>query len=552
MIFRFTNYYIVAAILSFNVSAAIAQDKVSSEIELRAVTSSPTDAITAARVLIVMKSPKPGLAPSAAFSSPANYIGNVLNTSAANVSAISDLPVVVAEVTADGLIELENDPRVAYVIPDTPMALPEIPTIVEQPAAVAPTALQFDGEGQTIAILDTGVDLNHEAFSGKNISEACFSSSQSQIYRLESLCPNSTNVSIVPGAGQNCDPKISGCDHGTHVASIALGNSSNYRGIAPLADLLAVQVFTKFRDPGVCAPAIECIRSFPSDQLKALTFVSENAQALSISAVNMSLGGGRHQTACDATSPLTSIVNGLANRGVPVAIASGNDAFFNAVASPGCISNAITVTATDESGELDTRYANVSGDVDIAARGTRVLGAIPGGKYARKTGTSMATPAVAGLLAIMNEIRPAVSASEINQVLNRSGDLVQDPRTGIAVPEMERDSVVANIEQLNNSIPVSATQPGLPPSLEDRTFANSQSIVVARTDNTGFSPLQRAEIEEIFRYSLVLQDRAGSIVINNPDGFTSAAISELRYVVGSNVEIFDNRLTNTFEGLTSE
>lgn len=543
--FRFVRFAAFAVLLGTLPIESVAQDKIFGNVDLRPDVSETSSPETAARVLVVMKSPKPGLAPSAAFSNPANYLNDSLGTVASNVSSISDLPVVVAEVTEEALNRLENDPKVAYVLPDIPIALPDLTTTVETLPDLLSAASFYLGEGETIAILDTGVDLQHVAFSGKQVFEACFSTNTSQVYRVESLCPGGTNVSLIPGAGAHCESSIKGCDHGTHVASIALGNSAKHRGIAPAADLMAVQVFTKFTDPDLCAPALECVRSFPSDQLRALKYLADNIEELGLSAVNISLGGDRYQTACDAVSPLTSTVNLLANRGVPVAIASGNDAFFNAVSSPGCVSSAITVTATGPSGEIDIRYANVSGEVDIAARGTRVVGAIPGGSYARKTGTSMATPAVAGLLALMDEIRPSITVGEINQILNRSGDLVSDPRTNTTIPAMNREETIRNIERMNIDLPVATDPVSGTIREQDRLFINSQSIAVA--SSIGFSFQQRQDIEALFRESLILQDSSGIITIFNPDGFTPLAIDELRNIAGSNSEIFENRAESPLE-----
>ena len=71
--------------------------------------------------------------------------------------------------------------------------------------------------GQTIAVLDTGVDKRHPFLSGKIVSEACYSTTNvgSQV---SSVCPGGVQESTAPGSGVPCDLSISGCYHGTHVA----------------------------------------------------------------------------------------------------------------------------------------------------------------------------------------------------------------------------------------------------------------------------------------------------------------------------------------------
>ena len=81
------------------------------------------------------------------------------------------------------------------------------------------------GAGQMVAILDTGVALGHAYFQGKIVEEACFSTSISAIGAF-SLCPNGQNTQLGNGAATPCSG-VSNCDHGTHVAGIAVGNGDN-------------------------------------------------------------------------------------------------------------------------------------------------------------------------------------------------------------------------------------------------------------------------------------------------------------------------------------
>jgi subtilisin family serine protease len=102
------------------------------------------------------------------------------------------------------------------------------------PLIQAPTmwANRFTGSGQTVAVLDTGVDSSHPFLGGRVTEEACYS--------LTSNCPNGSTTQTGPGSGVNCTYAASGCRHGTHVAGIAAGQGSNFSGVAKGADVMAV------------------------------------------------------------------------------------------------------------------------------------------------------------------------------------------------------------------------------------------------------------------------------------------------------------------------
>src|SRR5207253_815058 len=128
----------------------------------------------------------------------------------------------------------------------------------------------FDGTGQMIAVLDTGVDSAHPFLAGKVVEEACYSSSQPGL--SQSLCPSGANEQIGAGAATPCT--LIGCEHGTHVAGIAAGGSSDpshpFPGVAKGAELMAVQVFTSVIDAASCGGAAPCVGAFSSDIIAGL------------------------------------------------------------------------------------------------------------------------------------------------------------------------------------------------------------------------------------------------------------------------------------------
>lgn len=119
------------------------------------------------------------------------------------------------------------------------------------------------GNGVYVAVLDTGVKTNHEMFVGKNIIEACFSTTYGP-YQSTTVCPNGQNVQVGSGAAA---PNAG--DHGTHVAGIALGNNTSHSpgeplsGVAHGADLVAVQIFSRFDSFDICGGVPPVISLIP-------------------------------------------------------------------------------------------------------------------------------------------------------------------------------------------------------------------------------------------------------------------------------------------------
>lgn len=423
---------IVAAGLAWAASTAPAfgQSKLDARIE-RTLSE-----IGNARVLVMMTAPKLGEASSAAYREPAGFVADLLGERGRNVQRIVDLPVVVVETDRRGVADLVDDPHVAHVVADEP-APPLLGTSLKTLRVDDVHSAGVLGAGHAVAVLDTGVDYDHPFFGGKLLAEACFSTAASDVHSVRSLCGNGLNVDLTEGAGRDCG--LPGCDHGTHVAGIAVGaevsvDGGVISGVAPGAGLISIQVFTEFNDVRECgANGVPCIRSFPSDQLRALRHVRDLAAAHEIASVNMSLGSGYHDAACDSTNPLTDEMLTLRESGVPAVVASGNDGYYNAVNSPACISAAIAVGASSkETAALDSSYSNTSAAVDFLAPGTGIVSASAGG-YGRSTGTSMAAAHVAGLFALLRSRVPSASADGIESALRTTARRTTDPRTGLVL-----------------------------------------------------------------------------------------------------------------------
>lgn len=353
------------------------------------------------------------------------------------VDSIEGLPLTVLEVNAEQLEQLRDNDNVLSVVVDE-LAAPTLAQSIPLVEADDVHTAGFTGSGYGVAVLDTGVDLTHAAFAGKIVSQACYSTTSSANGGSTSLCPGGVAQSTANGSGDDCASSISGCGHGTHVAGIAAGNGGGVVGVARGAQIIAVKVFSRFNSAGTCAPrSAPCVLAYTSDQIKGLNRVLQLAQAgsLKIASANMSLGGGSNSSTCDSDSR-KSVIDQLRALGVATVIASGNDGFDNAVGAPGCISTAITVGSTTKSDVL-SGFSNSSSVIDLLAPGSSITSAQNGGGTTPKSGTSMATPHVAGAFALHKAKHPTDSVTTIENKLEAEGKSVSHPSTGLSRPRID-------------------------------------------------------------------------------------------------------------------
>ncbi|MEU6230751.1 S8 family serine peptidase [Streptomyces sp. NPDC047042] len=354
------------------------------------------------------------------------------------MQSFETLPVVTLEVDKTGLDQLRVQPGVVSVTEDVP-ARPTADDIPSTPdSATAAT-----GQGGTIAVLDTGVDTSHPYLKGRIVAEACFSPIVPDS-SATSLCPNGTAQQEGTGsANTGTGPclTVHGCDHGTHVAGIAAGNGANLTGApaagaAPGANIVAIQIFSQFNSEDFCGTPEDtpCVASFASAQLAGLEKVLQLKQAgTPIVAANLSLGSGRYTTACD-NDARKKVIDDLLTAGVATVVAAGNNAYDNAVTSPGCVSSAITIGSTTADDQLSA-FTNRGPLLDLFAPGNSILSSVPGGGYATKSGTSMAAPYVAGALAVLHQAFPDKSITSLESLLKTTGKPIT--YTGATTPRVD-------------------------------------------------------------------------------------------------------------------
>ena len=366
-----------------------------------------------------------------------------------NVKKYKNTPQMALLVDSKTLTALEKNPLVSNVWEDklnTPSLNQSRPLIgADQAWANTPP---WKGAGKIVAILDTGVDTTHPFFAGGLAAQGCFSTSMSPgFYNINgsaSFCPGGFHMSNQAGSGMNCG--VTGCEHGTHVAGIALGLDpfGPYSGVAISSVYISVQVFSQFtgatsdcKNPDGSTGVSPCVKAWDSDVIAGLDYIYNLALGNPnlIAAANLSLGGGVYSANCDSISPYTFSIENLKAQNVATVIAAGNDGSAVGISHPACVSSAISVGSTTKSDGVSV-FTNSHAILDLWAPGSSITSTLPGGGTGVKSGTSMAAPHVAGAWAIIRQAAPDMSVDQVLQKLQLTGTPITDPLNGVTKPRI--------------------------------------------------------------------------------------------------------------------
>ncbi|WP_328814044.1 S8 family peptidase [Nonomuraea cypriaca] len=276
-------------------------------------------------------------------------------------------------------------------------------------------AAGYDGTGMTVAVLDTGVDAAHPALTGKVADQRDFT-----------------------GEDEKGDPH----GHGTHVASTIAGVGAEGvgKGVAPGAKVLNGRVLDTAGN-GLLSWIIDGMEWAAGEKHAEI--------------VNMSLG------ADGAGGPMTTAVSQLTKQyGTLFVIAAGNSGCDACVGSPGDAPEALTVGAVDRQDKLAPFSSkgpiaiDDSVKPDVTAPGVDIVAARTGGGQATMSGTSMATPHVAGAAALLRQARPGITGGELKSLLMATaepGDIPVDAQGAgrIDVAAALKGTVVASAGSVN-------------------------------------------------------------------------------------------------------
>lgn len=394
--------------------------------------------------------------------------------------SLGSLPYFSARVDQRSLDRLMATPGVRSVHEDALVraSLPSSLSVINAPTA---WSAGYEGTGWTVAILDTGVQLDHPFLAGKIVGEACYSNNGGAGTGA-SVCPGGVTSSTLTGSGGAC-PEVSGCDHGTHVAGIAAGFNApdGAHGVARGAAVISVQVFTRFTTVADCGGTPPCLGAYTSDIVRGLDRVAALAgagNAARIAAANLSLGGGWSTTTCDDASPVTTAaVEALRLLGIATVVASGNNGYANALSWPACISAAVSVGSVTDSLAV-SGFSNNAPFLSLYAPGSLIRSSVTGSAYAEFNGTSMAAPHVAGAWAVLKQARPSASVGDILATLQSTGTTIADSRVGGGTPHPLINVEAARAQLADVSLNTVRWEP---------EAAGAQLAVTVNTRTSGFT-----------------------------------------------------------------
>lgn len=363
---------------------------------------------------------------------------------ATSVVNLQYIPYTAMTVDTAGLQALLQSPQVVNVAEDKQMTL-FLDNSITLIGANQAWSSGYSGSGQSVAIIDSGVDKNHWFLSGRVVAEACFSTTNTVGgTQMISTCPNGQNQQIGAGAGMPCP--MADCIHGTHVAGITAGRGTDFNGVARDASIIAINVASKVSTLTGDALTIQF-----SDVARALEHVYSLRNSFSIASVNMSLGtndvyAGTCDTVDASYTLVKDAVDEVRSAGIAVIAASGNGGQAAGISMPACLSNTISVGATSAEPETVDRFAafsNSSSELDLLAPGISINSSAPNNAMASLGGTSMAAPHVAGAWAVLKHAAPSASINSILSALKTSGIPLTDPRNQIVTPRIQIEDATA-------------------------------------------------------------------------------------------------------------
>ncbi|MEM7336700.1 MAG: S8 family serine peptidase [Chloroflexota bacterium] len=324
---------------------------------------------------------------------------------------------------------------------DVPVTPPEPPQEITNP--IVPTTAQssvvinlddfrsdsrfsgIDGSGVAVVVLDTGIDLDDPFFGPDNDMDGV----ADRIVYHEDFADDDDDASDFNG-------------HGSNVTSIVGSSDNTHTGMAPGVNLIHLKVFTNAGSGNF---------GMTED---ALQWVIANAETYNIVSVNMSLGDSVNHTSSQQLYGVSDEINALRNTlGVMVVSASGNDFFgfssAQGVSYPSADPNSMSIGAVFDANIGSVSYASGASASSTAADrltpfsqrhqtlttvfapGAAIVGAGPGSSLTTQHGTSQATPHIAGIIALMQELAlqelgRLLTPAEIDSLLVTTGAVIND------------------------------------------------------------------------------------------------------------------------------
>jgi len=366
-------------------------------------------------------------------------------------------------ITKEGFQKLKNDPNILNIRlrRQGSLLLDETNSLIgaEEAWSKNINGVNIGGQGQTVCVIDTGVDYTHPELGGCSMGEFLNGNCEKVIggynYCLDPSCI----------LGNNNPMDYNG--HGTHIAGIVAANGG-LNGVAPEAKIVALKI------------AATSIPDEPSMVL-AVDWCIDNKTKFNISVITISSGFGwiTEGSNCYPDEALSQAITEANNQGIFVSVASGNAGRSDAITYPACVAGAVSVGATydnnfgrepdtgdyndlfwtfenpniadcyDENAERDSIacFTNRNAKLDLLAPGYSINSinsnwegpclspvSTMGCNFIEGSGTSMAAPHVAGSVALINQYlnltERLATPNEIETALNETGKVIHDDGPG--------------------------------------------------------------------------------------------------------------------------
>lgn len=299
------------------------------------------------------------------------------------------------------------------------------------------TQLPLDGAGQTIAIIDSGIDYTHPSLGG-------------------GFGPGFKVVGGYDFVDDDADP-FDTFGHGTEVAGVLAADEYvtgelTHRGIAPAAQLVALRIDS------------DGLSSVPDSRIEqALQWCLANRTQFGITVINISYGSGSY-TGATVSSVYGDEIQLLTDAGVSIVAASGNGGYGTpGIDTPAADPNVISVGSVNLADRISS-FSERGPALDLLAPGESVYTTYRFGGFGPVDGTSFAAPMVAGTVALMRSLDPGLRPADVHSILVASGIPNFDGDTELAPTSdltYSRLDVLGALQLTNARLPASPAEQDL-------------------------------------------------------------------------------------------
>src|SRR3989338_3850453 len=322
------------------------------------------------------------------------------------------------------------------------------------------------GKGESVCIIDTGVDYTRVALGG------CTSSSFT----------SGTCSKVIAGYDfvNNDNDPFDDNGHGTHVAGIVASNDSTYRGIAPDAKIISMKILDSSGGGST------------ADLISAIDWCTYNSSKYNISVISMSLGviGYSNSTYCDTSDQLVAdAIHTAVGKNISVVAATGNSGNSNGISDPACISNVTAVGSVSKSDSISS-FSNRWSLPLLFAPGELITSIVPIGScslcqesgFSSLNGTSMATPHVSGAFALLSQYKKIeqniiLIPFQLQNASNYTGKQISDSGSGLTFSRINVYSALMSLDTFAPTITLVA------PTLANNTQSSKNWVYVNVTSN---------------------------------------------------------------------